>query len=154
VAAHDPARHAQEILELDAQKFRIAKAASDLEIESERLEGDLEMFKERLAELEAQGLEGDETVRREREADDATMYVSRAYPAITRLTVTDYGSRSIARLESTLKPTTLETTTRLLSETVARAMFMWSTSIRNSLDSSMRTTSGKLCKAETFLGLF
>lgn len=33
------------------------------------------MLKERLAELEAQGLEGDETVRREREADDATMYV-------------------------------------------------------------------------------
>lgn len=76
VASHDPARHAQEILELDAQKFRIAKAASDLEIESERLEGDLEMLKERLAELETQGLEGDETVRREREADDATMYAA------------------------------------------------------------------------------
>jgi kinetochore protein Spc24, fungi type len=74
VASHEPARHAQEILDLDAQKFRIAKAASDLEIESERLEGDLEMLKERLAELETQGLEGDETVRREREADDATMY--------------------------------------------------------------------------------
>lgn len=77
VAAHDPAQHAQEILDLDAQKFRIAKAASDLEIESERLEGDLEMLKERLAELETQGLEGDETVRREREADDATMYAFR-----------------------------------------------------------------------------
>lgn len=154
MAAHDPARHAQEILELDAQKFRIAKAASDLEIESERLEGDLEMLKERLAELEAQGLEGDETVRREREADDATMCVSLVYPAIARLTVTDYDSKSIAPLESTLKPTTLETTTRLLSETVARAMFMWSTLIRNFPDSSMRTTSGKLCKAETYLAYF
>lgn len=85
VAAHDPARHAQEILELDAQKFRIAKAASDLEIESERLEGDLEMLKERLAELEAQGLEGDETVRREREADDATMYAFHVYTAVLQL---------------------------------------------------------------------
>jgi kinetochore protein Spc24 len=75
VASHDPAKHAAQIIELDTQKFRIAKAASELEIESERLEGELEMLKERLAELEAQGLEGDETVRREREADDATMYV-------------------------------------------------------------------------------
>jgi kinetochore protein Spc24 len=73
VTAHDPARHAAEIVELDTQKFRIAKAASEFEIESERLEGELEMLKERLAELEAQGLEGDEMARREREADDATM---------------------------------------------------------------------------------
>ena len=73
--AHDSAKHAAEIVELDTQKFRIAKAASDLEIETERLEGELEMLKERLADLEAQGLEGDEATRREREADDATMYV-------------------------------------------------------------------------------
>jgi hypothetical protein len=124
VAAHDPARHAQEILELDAQKFRIAKAASDLEIESERLEGDLEMLKERLAELEAQGLEGDETVRREREADDATMYAFFVCSYTPMLTMVDYVSRSIDPLESTLKPTMLAITTRLLSETVARAMFM------------------------------
>lgn len=153
MAAHDPARHAQEILELDAQKFRIAKAASDLEIESERLEGDLEMLKERLAELEAQGLEGDETVRREREADDATMYVSLACPAITTLIMVDCVSRSIAPLESMLKPTTLAITTRLLSETVARVMSMWSTSIQSSLGFSMRTTSGKLCRDNLF-GLF
>ncbi|RAO69530.1 uncharacterized protein BHQ10_005542 [Talaromyces amestolkiae] len=82
VAAHDPARHAQEILELDAQKFRIAKAASDLEIESERLEADLEVLKERLAELEAQGLEGDEIVRREREADDATILRLKVYRSL------------------------------------------------------------------------
>lgn len=73
VAAHDSGRHAQEIVELDTKKFRIAKAASELEIESERLESELEMLKERLADLEAQGLEGDEATRREREADDATM---------------------------------------------------------------------------------
>ncbi|QKX58154.1 uncharacterized protein TRUGW13939_05275 [Talaromyces rugulosus] len=82
VAAHDPGRHAHEILDLDAQKFRTAKAASDLEIESERLEGELEMLKERLAELEAQGLEGDETVRREREADDATILRLKVYRSL------------------------------------------------------------------------
>lgn len=124
VAAHDPARHAQEILELDAQKFRIAKAASDLEIESERLEADLEVLKERLAELEAQGLEGDEIVRREREADDATMYVFVTYSVKSRLIVPDYDSKSIAPSESMSKQTMLAITTRLLSVTVARAMFM------------------------------
>lgn len=61
------------MVELDTKKFRIAKAAADLEVESERLEGELEALKARLAELDAQGLEGDEMVRREREADDATM---------------------------------------------------------------------------------
>lgn len=60
-------------MELDTKKFRIAKAAHELEIESERLEGELEVLKERLADLEAQGVEGDEVARREREADDATM---------------------------------------------------------------------------------
>lgn len=73
VESHDSGRHAAEIVESDTKKFRIAKAASDLEIESERLEAELETLKARLAELEAQGVEGDETVRREREADDATM---------------------------------------------------------------------------------
>lgn len=73
VSAHDSGRHAQDIVELDTKKFRIAKAASELEIESERLESELEILKERLADLEAQGLEGDEGTRREREADDATM---------------------------------------------------------------------------------
>lgn len=73
VAAHDPSAHAAEIVELDTKKFRIAKAAADLEIESERLEGELEALRERLADVEAQGVEGDESVRREREADDAVM---------------------------------------------------------------------------------
>lgn len=73
IAVHDSGKHAAEIVELDTKKFRIAKAASELEIESERLEGELEMLKERLADLEAQGLEGDEATRREREMDDATM---------------------------------------------------------------------------------
>ena len=76
LAVHDSSKHAAEIVELDTKKFRIAKAASELEIESERLESELEMLKEKLADLESQGLEGDEATRREREADDATMYVA------------------------------------------------------------------------------
>ncbi|GAD92431.1 hypothetical protein NFIA_088520 [Paecilomyces variotii No. 5] len=82
VAAHDSAKHAAQIVELDTKKFRIAKAASELEIESERLEGELEMLKDRLAELEAQGLEGDEAARREREAEDATILRLKIYRSL------------------------------------------------------------------------
>ncbi|KAF7167312.1 hypothetical protein CNMCM5623_000639 [Aspergillus felis] len=81
-SAHDSAKHAAQMVELDTKKFRIAKAATELEIESERLEGELEMLKERLAELEAQGLEGDETTRREREADDATILRLKIYRSL------------------------------------------------------------------------
>jgi kinetochore protein Spc24, fungi type len=73
VSTHNSASHAAEIVELDTKKFRIAKAASEVEVESERLEGELEALKARLADLEMQGVEGDDQARREREADDATM---------------------------------------------------------------------------------
>lgn len=63
-------------MELDTQKFRIAKAASDLEIEGERLEQELEGLKARAQELETQGLEGDEVARERREVEDQTMSVS------------------------------------------------------------------------------
>ncbi|KAL4941255.1 putative kinetochore protein spc24 [Aspergillus oleicola] len=82
VAAHDASKHAGAMVELDTKKFRIAKAASELEIESERLESELEMLKERLADLEAQGVEGDETTRREREADDAILLRLKIYRAL------------------------------------------------------------------------
>ncbi|PWY89528.1 Spc24-domain-containing protein [Aspergillus sclerotioniger CBS 115572] len=82
VSAHDSGKHAAEIVELDTKKFRIAKAATELEIESERLEGELEMLKERLADLEAQGLEGDEPTRRERELDDATLLRLKIYRSL------------------------------------------------------------------------
>ncbi|EEH23100.1 hypothetical protein PABG_05311 [Paracoccidioides brasiliensis Pb03] len=82
VASHDPARHAASIVELDTKKFRIAKAASELEIESERLEGELEMSKARLAELDEQGLEGDELARRERELDDSTILRLKIYRSL------------------------------------------------------------------------
>ena len=73
VASHNAADHASQIVELDTQKFRIAKAASDLEIEGERLEQELEGLKARLQELETQGLEGDEVARERREVEDQTM---------------------------------------------------------------------------------
>ena len=73
VSGHDSSRHASEIVELDTRKFRVAKQAQELEVEGERLEGDLETLKARLAELEEQGVEGDMVARRGREADDPTM---------------------------------------------------------------------------------
>jgi len=73
VSGHDSRGHASEIVELDTRKFRIAKQASELEAESERLEGELDVLKGRLADLEEQGVEGDEMARRTRAADDPTM---------------------------------------------------------------------------------
>lgn len=73
VASHQSGDHAAQIVELDTQKFRIAKAASDLEIEGERLEQELETLKGRLQELELQGVEGDDAAKARRGIDDPTM---------------------------------------------------------------------------------
>ena len=73
ISSHSIASHASQIVELDTQKFRIAKAASDLEIESERLEQELESSKEKLVELEIQGVEGDESEKAKREIEDPTV---------------------------------------------------------------------------------
>ena len=73
VASQNSIDHASHIVELDTQKFRIAKAASDLEIEGERLEQELEGLKSQLHELDVQGAEGDETARARREVDDPIM---------------------------------------------------------------------------------
>ena len=75
VSAHNSVDHASQIVELDTQKFRIAKAASDLEIEGERLAQELENLKNKSHELDIQGVEGDEATRAKREADDPTMCV-------------------------------------------------------------------------------
>ncbi|KAK4112142.1 Spc24-domain-containing protein [Canariomyces notabilis] len=56
-ASHSSAQHASEIARLDTQKFRIAKAASDLEMETERLQAQLADLHARLQELELQGVE-------------------------------------------------------------------------------------------------
>lgn len=80
IAGHDGGRHTSEIVQLDTRKFRIAKQASELEVENERLEAELERLKNRLADLEDQGVEGDDNARRTREADDPTMYVDAKTP--------------------------------------------------------------------------
>ena len=73
LSTHSSADHASQILTLDTQKFRIAKTASDLEIEGERLEQELEGLKGRLQELELQGVEGSEGDRGKRELEDETL---------------------------------------------------------------------------------
>lgn len=75
VSAQNTVDHASQIVELDTQKFRIAKSASDLEIEGERLEQELEGLKGQEHELEVQGVEGDDMARARREIDDPTMLV-------------------------------------------------------------------------------
>ncbi|KAL8941567.1 MAG: hypothetical protein Q9216_002157 [Gyalolechia sp. 2 TL-2023] len=73
ISAHSSAIHASQIVELDTQKFRVAKAASDLEIEGERLEQELESMREKLQALDMQGIEGDQATKAERELEDPTM---------------------------------------------------------------------------------
>lgn len=68
-------KHVREIGELDTKKFRLAKGVSEAEMEVERLEGELEGLKRRLAEVEGEGVEGG-AERRRRAGDmgeDATM---------------------------------------------------------------------------------
>lgn len=64
LSAHSSTAHASEIATLDTQKFRIAKTANDLEIESERLSSQLADLQSRLQELELQGADGGENARR------------------------------------------------------------------------------------------
>ncbi|KAJ9636832.1 putative kinetochore protein spc24 [Coniosporium apollinis] len=57
VSSHNAADHASEILRLDTEKFRIAKQASEAEIEVERLEAELDGLRGQLGDMEAQGVE-------------------------------------------------------------------------------------------------
>ena len=81
VSSRSSTAHASHIVELDTQKFRIAKAASDLEIESERLEAELEGLKGRLQELDLQGVDGDGSVaaKARREEEDETVLKLKVY---------------------------------------------------------------------------
>lgn len=67
---HDSARHGAEIVELDSKKFRVAKMAQELEVEGERLEGELGRLRKQLERLESEGVEGGKAARESREADD------------------------------------------------------------------------------------
>jgi kinetochore protein Spc24 len=64
LSTHSSTAHASSIASLDTQKFRIAKSASDLEIETERLSSQLADLQARLQELELQGVEGGENAKR------------------------------------------------------------------------------------------
>jgi kinetochore protein Spc24 len=64
LSSHSSTDHASEIATLDTQKFRIAKSANDLEIESERLSSQLADLQARLQELELQGVDGGDNARR------------------------------------------------------------------------------------------
>lgn len=60
-------------MELDTQKFRVAKAASDLEIEGERLEQELDSLRTKLQQLELQGVEGEDQIKENRALEDPTL---------------------------------------------------------------------------------
>jgi hypothetical protein len=70
LSQHNPTNHAAEILRLDTNKFKIAKQASDLEVEGERLQSDLQRLGSVRDELEEEGVEGGAV---ERPGEDATV---------------------------------------------------------------------------------
>lgn len=65
---HDAGGHAERMLKMDTEKFRVAKGVSDAEIEGERLEGELASLRQQLDVLERQGVEGG--WRRDNEGED------------------------------------------------------------------------------------
>ncbi|KAF2736739.1 kinetochore protein-like protein spc24 [Polyplosphaeria fusca] len=81
LSSHNPTTHASDILRLDTEKFKIAKQASDLEIEGERLQSEMGRLGGVLGELEEEGVEGG--AERERGAggveDDATVLKLKVY---------------------------------------------------------------------------
>lgn len=84
MSTHSATSHASTIATLDTNKFRIAKSASDLEIESERLSSQLADLQSKLQELDVQGVEGGEdsfpSVRASRSAvDDEVLLMLRVY---------------------------------------------------------------------------
>lgn len=70
---HDAGGHAERMLKMDTEKFRIAKGVSDAEIEGERLEGELVGLRAQAEVLERQGVES--AWRRDGDGEDETMYV-------------------------------------------------------------------------------
>ena len=54
LSSQNPTEHAAQILALDSQKFKVAKEASDLEIEGEKLENELASLETQLRDLQTQ----------------------------------------------------------------------------------------------------
>ncbi|CAH0059616.1 unnamed protein product [Clonostachys solani] len=80
--AHSSADHASKISRLDTKKFRTAKAASDAEMEAERLAQQAADLGARLQELELQGVEGDEAARRRDAVDDEVLLRLKVYRSL------------------------------------------------------------------------
>lgn len=81
-AAHSSSDHASNIARLDTKKFRTAKAASDAEMEAERLAQQAADLNARLQELELQGVEGDEAARRRDAVDDEVLLRLKVYRSL------------------------------------------------------------------------
>lgn len=75
---HDAGRHAAEMLKMDSDKFRTAKAASDAEIEGERLRGELAALRVQLQTLENEGVGGAPSRAADADATDEVMYAERS----------------------------------------------------------------------------
>lgn len=76
--------HPSRIATLDTRKFRTAKAASDAEMEAERLAQQAADLSARLQELELQGLDGNDTtsLRRGDAVDDEVLLRLRVYRSL------------------------------------------------------------------------
>ncbi|KAI8941668.1 hypothetical protein NX059_002880 [Plenodomus lindquistii] len=79
LSQHNPTTHAAEILRLDTEKFKIAKQASDLEIEGERLASELARLGGVVSELEEEGVEGGVEARPD---EDATVLKLKLYRSL------------------------------------------------------------------------
>lgn len=82
ISSHSSTDHASKIADLDTQKFRTAKAASDAEVEAERLAQQAADLNARLQELELQGVEGDEATRRRDAVDDEVLLRLKVYRSL------------------------------------------------------------------------
>ncbi|KAI6781412.1 kinetochore protein spc24 [Emericellopsis cladophorae] len=82
VESHSANDHASRIATLDTQKFRTAKAASDAEIEAERLAQQAADLNARLQELELQGVDGAESTRRRDAVDDEVLLRLKVYRSL------------------------------------------------------------------------
>ncbi|KXH59787.1 hypothetical protein CSAL01_07306 [Colletotrichum salicis] len=83
-STHSSTAHASEIARLDTTKFRTAKAASDAEMEAERLAQQAADLNARLQELEIQGLDGsaDDQARRRDPVDDEVLLRLKVYRSL------------------------------------------------------------------------
>ena len=73
---HDVTGHAERMLKMDTEKFRIAKGVSDAEVEGERLEGELKSLQSQSETLEREGVEGAVGRRGHAQGEDEVVYVS------------------------------------------------------------------------------